>query len=128
MGEYDDIINSERHISEKHPPMKREDRAAQFSPFAALTGFSGVIDAANEEPSLKWDIGEEKEKEINEKIKSLEKKIKSRPKAVITYYSEEKGRYVTKDVTVRQINAALKCIVTDGGTIGFDAIFDIRDF
>lgn len=128
MGEYDDIINSRRHVSNKYPQMKREDRAAQFSPFAALAGFSGIIESATEEPSLKADIGEERERELNEKIKSLAEKIKSRPKAVITYYSDEKGRYVTKDVTVKQINAELKFIFTDGGRIDFDCIFDIGDF
>lgn len=128
MGEYDDIINLKRHVSKKYPPMKREDRAAQFSPFAALTGFSGVIESADKEPSLKADIGEEREKELNGKIKHLAEKIKSRPKAVITYYSDEEGRYVTKDVTVKQINAELKFISTDCGRIDFDCIFDIQDF
>ncbi len=128
MGEYDDIINSRRHVSKKYPPMKREDRAAQFSPFAALTGFSGVIESATKEPLVRADIGEEREKELNGKIKNLAKKIKSRPKAVVTYYSDEEGRYVTKNVILRQINAELKFISTDCGRIDFDCIFDIRDF
>lgn len=41
---YDDIINLPRHISSNHPPMSLSDRAAQFSPFAALTGYEAVID------------------------------------------------------------------------------------
>ena len=43
MNRYDDIINLEPPVSKKHPPMDRLSRAAQFSPFAALTGHSEAI-------------------------------------------------------------------------------------
>ena len=43
MGKYDDIINMPHHVSDKHPQMPIEDRAAQFSPFAALTGHEAAI-------------------------------------------------------------------------------------
>ena len=43
MGKYDDMINMPHHVSNKHPQMAREDRAAQFSPFAALTGHEAAI-------------------------------------------------------------------------------------
>ena len=49
--DYSDIINLPHHVSEKRPRMSRRDRAAQFSPFAALTGFDNMIDdAAKENP------------------------------------------------------------------------------
>ena len=40
---YEDIINLPHHVSERHPQMPMAERAAQFSPFAALTGFGAVI-------------------------------------------------------------------------------------
>lgn len=43
--EYDDIINLPHHVSHRHPPMSLEARAAQFAPFAALTGHHAAIDA-----------------------------------------------------------------------------------
>lgn len=43
MKKYEDIIGLSRPVSKKHPPMSRENRAAQFAPFAALTGFEGAI-------------------------------------------------------------------------------------
>ena len=43
-NKYADIIDLPHHVSQKHPPMSRANRAAQFSPFAALTGFGDVID------------------------------------------------------------------------------------
>ena len=42
-GPYDDIINLPHHVSQKHPQMSMQDRAAQFSPFAALTGHGAAI-------------------------------------------------------------------------------------
>lgn len=41
---YDDILPLPHHVSEKHPPMSRLDRAAQFSPFAALTGYEAAVE------------------------------------------------------------------------------------
>ena len=43
MGKYDDILNMEHHTSLRHPRMPLHDRAAQFAPFAALTGYEEVI-------------------------------------------------------------------------------------
>lgn len=41
---YDDIINLPHHVSTKHPQMSMMNRAAQFAPFAALTGYSAAIE------------------------------------------------------------------------------------
>ncbi len=46
MGKYDDIINLKRPISKNHAPMPIENRAAQFAPFAALTGYDDAVDEA----------------------------------------------------------------------------------
>lgn len=56
MGRYDDIINLEHPTSKTHPRMSAIDRAAQFAPFAALTGFSDVIDDAASENEGQYDI------------------------------------------------------------------------
>ena len=48
-GKYDDIIDLPHHVSEKHPHMSREDRAAQFAPFAALTGHDKAIEETAKE-------------------------------------------------------------------------------
>lgn len=62
MNRYSDIINLPHHVSKNHPPMSRQNRAAQFSPFAALTGYEESIESA----------AREKEKEFEEKHSGLE--------------------------------------------------------
>jgi len=47
--DYSDIIDMPRHVSAKHPQMSLHDRAAQFAPFAALTGFGSAIEKTAEE-------------------------------------------------------------------------------
>ncbi|MBU5461923.1 hypothetical protein [Lachnoclostridium sp. MSJ-17] len=54
---YDDIIDLPRHVSEKRLPMPLHDRAAQFAPFAALTGYDAAIDEATKKGA--GDIGDE---------------------------------------------------------------------
>ena len=57
-GKYDDIINLNRPESGRHPRMSIENRAAQFSPFAALTGFDDAIDETARETTFKLLEGE----------------------------------------------------------------------
>ena len=48
MGHYDDIINLPHHVSKRHPQMSMWNRAAQFAPFAALTGYEDAINVTKE--------------------------------------------------------------------------------
>lgn len=74
MGEYDDIINHEHHITKKHPRMSIEDRAAQFGAFDALTGLKGIIGQRNEELNYveKIELSEELQEKISDTIQMLE--------------------------------------------------------
>lgn len=56
MGKYDDIINMPHHVSKKYPQMEREKRAAQFAPFAALTGYDDMLAVANVENDVKIEL------------------------------------------------------------------------
>lgn len=53
--DYSDIINLPHHVSKKHPQMSQWDRAAQFAPFAALTGYDAMIEEAGADNALKED-------------------------------------------------------------------------
>lgn len=48
-NQYDDIINLPHHVSKKYPQMERENRAAQFAPFAALVGYDDLIEKSSQE-------------------------------------------------------------------------------
>ena len=58
MGKYDDIIDLPHHVSKRHPQMSMQSRAAQFAPFAALTGFEDEIEEAGIEFIKKMDTQE----------------------------------------------------------------------
>ena len=58
MSPYEDIINLEHHVSKKHPQMPMANRAAQFAPFAALTGYDEAIDEAIAESEEENDLSQ----------------------------------------------------------------------
>ena len=57
--QYEDIIGLPRPVSRRHPPMARQERAAQFAPFAALTGYDSMIDETGRETLDKFEIDED---------------------------------------------------------------------
>lgn len=129
MGEYDDIINMERPVSKKHPPMRREMRAAQFSPFAALTGLDGAVSESARITEEKAWIGEESKARLDEALKNLIERIKERPEAQITYFiadgKKEGGKYITKKERVRRIDTFERVIITEERRIPFGDIREI---
>ena len=73
MKKYEDIIGLSRPVSKKHPPMSRENRAAQFAPFAALTGFEGAIKETARVTGEKIEL-DETQKTFLDEIRALETK------------------------------------------------------
>ena len=69
MNNYDDIINLPHHISEKHPRLSKEQRAAQFAPFAALTGYGDAIKETARITEDRIEIDEEEKKKLFENFK-----------------------------------------------------------
>lgn len=59
---YDDIINHPRHVSKRHPQMPLENRAAQFAPFAALTGYEEAIRKVEKEVLGSFETSNDEEK------------------------------------------------------------------
>lgn len=79
MKKYEDIIGLSRPVSKKHPPMSRENRAAQFAPFAALTGFEGAIKETARVTGEKIELDETQKTFLDEKLKVLLREKNSRP-------------------------------------------------
>lgn len=127
--DYGDIINLPHHVSVRRPRMKMIDRAAQFSPFAALTGHGSAV-SETERLTEKFTEPDEYEKDIiNEKLRFLSEL--QNPIAEIVYFEpdrrKEGGAYVTVTGEVKRVDAVEQCIVmANGQRISAEFISDIR--
>ena len=113
MGRYDDIINLPHEQSEKRAHVPNRDRAAQFSPFAALTGHSDAIEETARLTDGKIILGEYEANLLNEKLKKLIENPKQ--KIRVTYFvpdnKKQGGRYVTQIKPVRRVDETLRRII-----------------
>ncbi len=131
MNEYDDIINLPHHQSVKRPHMNSHQRAAQFAPFAALTGYDAAIDETARLTSEKLELSEEQQEYLNQQIQLLIECILKKPQVEITYFvSDERksgGEYITITGNVRRIDDHNREIVfTDGITVKIDDVWSIK--
>ena len=128
MSKYDDIINLPHHESKTHPKMPRPDRAAQFSPFAALTGFDSIIKEKEAVGDKRIMLDEEAKAELDRKL-SMFLKDGNSPAVTITYYCNdedaEKGRYLSITGRIREI-AEERIILDTGHQIMIEDILDIE--
>ena len=106
--QYDDIINLPHHISQKHPQMSLYARAAQFAPFAALTGYEDAIKQTSRETSEKIDIDDELKSILDSKLQIIMEQIKNKPEISITYFipdlKKNGGSYITVTGIVKKID------------------------
>ena len=128
---YDDIINLPRHVSDKHPHMSIHDRAAQFAPFAALTGHSEAVSETARYVDEKIDLGEDAIKEIQDTLNYIQEHIAESPEVNITYFVADRrkqgGRYITESTTVKMINDLDKVIYMNNEVqIKYDNIYEIN--
>ena len=128
---YDDIINLPRHVSDKHPHMSIHDRAAQFAPFAALTGHSEAVSETARYVDEKIDLGEDAIKEIQDTLNYIQEHISQSPQVTITYFVADDrkrgGRYVTETVKIKYVDNLEQNIRFDNGVcVKFENIFDIK--
>ena len=128
---YDDIIELPHHVSAVHPQMSLADRAAQFSPFAALTGHEEAIleTARLTEEFIELDEG--RKEQINEKLKYLKENQDGKPEITVTYFQKDTrksgGAYVTVRGQVKRIDEhECQVILTDGTGIAMEQIFSIE--
>lgn len=79
MGKYDDIINLEHPTSSRHPRMSSVERAAQFSAFAALTGYEDIISETGRLTDARPELDEEELRRLDEALNLIQEKLSSRP-------------------------------------------------
>ncbi len=121
MSKYDEIINLPHHQSTKHPRMSNYDRAAQFSPFAALTGYDEAVQETARTTSAEIELEGERLDNINSKMSILVERIADRPEIEITFFvpdeRKEGGRYESKCGRVRRIDLPNRQIFFVGGAV-----------
>lgn len=130
-GPYDDIIALPRPVSPTRARMPRANRAAQFSSFAALTGFEASIDETARLTDPRIELGESDMDILNAKLQILSDRIAERPEVAVTYFlpdeKKDGGAYVTARGPLRRIADAEKTLVfADGTTIMMGDILDIE--
>lgn len=129
-GKYDDIINLPHHVSSRRAPMTMIDRAAQFSPFAALTGYDAAIQEAGRLTEGYITLAESAKESLNEKLQLIQESLDEHPEITVTYFKlddrKNGGAYVSVTGTVKKIDEYIKGIImTDGTEIYFDYIYSI---
>lgn len=128
MEKYKGIIDLPHHVSTVHKPMPMINRAAQFSPFAALTGYDDQIAETSRLTDRRIELTEAEEDAISKALAWLERG----DTVELTWFVPDKrkagGRYITEKVTVKQVVAAEgKINTSDGRSIEMESIIEVGE-
>lgn len=128
---YDDIIHLPHHISTKKAQMPVIDRAAQFAPFAALTGHNAAIEETARQTEKRVELDAYIKESLNDKLQIISDWINEHPEIEITYFQPDEkkdgGAYVTANGIAKKINEYERLLVMeDGMAISIDEIISIE--
>ena len=114
-GKYDEIINLPHYKSPVHPPLTMAQRAAQFAPFAALTGYGDLVKETGRLTEQRPEVSEEDQAELDRITAELQERIREHPEVEIEYFEEdgrkEGGAVKTASGCVRKIDLYERIIV-----------------
>ena len=128
---YDDIIQLSRPVSKKRSPMSNFDRAAQFSPFAALTGYDAVIAETGRLTDTQIELDEGGKALLDEKLQTIREHLEEHPAVKLTVFCPDSrksgGAYETVTGNVKKIDPVARILVLTGGeVIPVDRIYGIE--
>ena len=128
--EYADIIDLPHHVSKTRPKMSMHDRAAQFSPFAALTGYDAAIKETARWTDGKVDLDETSKVSLDEKLLFIMSRLAEKPVVVITYFKKDErkdgGTYEVTEGGIRKVDGYEGSVVMeDRSKIRIEDIIDI---
>lgn len=131
MGKYDDMLSLPHHVSKKHPQMSMHDRAAQFSPFAALTGYQSVLRETERLTERRVELSEEVRALLDERLRLVVESIQDRPLLSFTYFQPDErkdgGAYLTVTGAVKKVDEFEKTItMIDGTLIPIEEVFSVN--
>ena len=109
MGKYDDLLYMPHPVSKKHPQMPIFDRAAQFAPFAALTGHSAAIKETARLTDSKIELDEDTRMQLDMKQQILLEMTAKQPEIIVTYFKKDArksgGSYLTVTGNLKKIDS-----------------------
>lgn len=130
-NDYSDIIDHPHYVSKTRPQMSELERAAQFSPFAALTGYDAAIQETGRLTDERMEIGEEEKAMMDRKQQYLLEIISDKPEITVTYFKPDErksgGAYVSVTGKLKRLDDVERILVlTDGKKIPLDDITDLE--
>ena len=131
MTDYEDIIHLPHPVSTRHGAMSNLDRAAQFAPFAALTGYDAELAETARLTTPRIELTENEEDRLNEIYRYLQAHIGEHPLVIVTYFrpdaKKEGGAYITLTSPVKRIDEYTQSLIlTTGETIPLSQILTIE--
>lgn len=128
---YDDMIHLPHHVSKRHPQMPLLNRAAQFSPFAALTGHDAAIQEAARLTDSFTELSEDRKTQLDEQLQLIRENLDRKPECEILYFQPDEkkngGAYKTVHGRIKKIDEyGRRIIFTDGTAVPVDHLFLIK--
>ena len=128
---YDDIINLPHHVSVVHLHMSLYDRAAQFAPFKALTGYEDDVVETARLTDDRIDLDEDRIEQLDARLQLLEEHLAEAPSVSITYFKpdarKDGGSYETATGVVKKIDTVRRVLVLrDGKQIAIEDVYGIE--
>ena len=131
-GKYDDIIGMPHHTSPRHPRKSMRDRAAQFAPFSALTGYGDVVDETARLTDGRIVLTEDAKALLDFKQRLLQERIDTKPEITVTYFVKDArksgGSYQTVRGRLLRIDDVERTLLLEGGRrINAQDVIDIAE-
>ena len=129
---YDDIIELPHHTSKKHPRMPLLDRAAQFAPFAALTGHEAAIKETARLTEDEMELDENRKELLDLRLHELQERMSECPEVTVTYFCPDEkkagGVYETVTGKVKKVDGyAGELVFTDGRRVELKSIVELKE-
>ena len=128
---YNEIMELPHHVSKTRPQMPMSDRAAQFAPFAALTGYDSAIKETGRLTDERIELDEEALTALDRKYQLLMEALDDAPEVTIIYFQPDArkagGQYVSATGTVKKVDTfGRRILLQDGTRIPLDSVYDLR--
>ena len=128
---YGDIIDHPHWVSPKHPQMSLYKRAAQFAPFAALSGYGEAVDEAGRLTDRRQALSEEALETLNRRLRALQERSVERPPVTLVYFREdprkEGGACVSVSGRFRQVDPVRgEIVLEDWQRVALEDLYEVR--